>query len=60
MCNQWSLTFTAGQGVTPLSLVLTLKQRLPHQVEAGITEQLRLRAGADSWTGRTQVRHSIL
>lgn len=54
-----ALTFTAGEGMAPLSFVLALEHRLPHQVEAGITGQLHLRSRAHLHGGGVQVGHGV-
>lgn len=54
------LTFTAGQRVAPLSFVLALQHRLPHQVEPGITGQLDLSSRTHFHGGSMQVRNCVL
>ena len=55
-----SLTFTARKGVAPLSFILALQHRLPHQVETGIAGQLDLGPRADLHSGGEQVGHCTL
>lgn len=54
------LTFTAGQGMAPLSFILTLQHWLPHQVETRIAGQLDLSPGAHLHSGGMQVGDRVL
>lgn len=53
-------TFAAGQRVAPLSFVLALQHRLPHQVETRIAGQLHLGTGTHLHSGGMQMGHGML